>query len=132
MTASGVWNLDGTFVARRSRFVRAAEGTPAQARVGELWRLAAERILSHASVLSTFSRPSNYEPDLRGAFVQKALFCRNIGRRPKSRPTRLPREAAQSAKSRTFQRRVGTCANCHALMDPIGFGLENYDKTGGL
>ena len=23
-----------------------------------------------------------------------------------------------------------TCASCHALMDPIGFGLENFDASG--
>ena len=23
-----------------------------------------------------------------------------------------------------------TCAGCHAVMDPIGFGLENYDAVG--
>jgi hypothetical protein len=25
---------------------------------------------------------------------------------------------------------VGSCASCHKAMDPVGFGLENYDRTG--
>ncbi len=27
-------------------------------------------------------------------------------------------------------RQVESCASCHAKMDPIGFGLENYDGVG--
>src|SRR5699024_10620317 len=29
-------------------------------------------------------------------------------------------------------RRVAACAGCHSLMDPIGFGLEQYDAIGAF
>ena len=38
-----------------------------------------------------------------------------------------PREAPAHASSTS---RIRSCASCHRLMDPIGFGLENYDAVG--
>ena len=43
-----------------------------------------------------------------------------------------PTEAQQRTKTQLMQAHVEnpTCASCHRLMDPIGFGLENYDASG--
>src|SRR5262249_61534273 len=39
--------------------------------------------------------------------------------------------AARRCKvARCAAHRSGGCAGCHNLTDPIGFGLENYDRTG--
>ena len=38
---------------------------------------------------------------------------------------------AGSLRQRMEQHRTNAqCATCHARMDPIGFGLENYDAVG--
>jgi hypothetical protein len=43
-----------------------------------------------------------------------------------------PPAAASPCKSDRYaaHRTNASCAACHATLDPIGFGLENYDATG--
>jgi len=42
----------------------------------------------------------------------------------------MPPEGAGCKRERYAAHATGNCAGCHALMDPIGFGLEQYDKFG--
>jgi hypothetical protein len=35
-----------------------------------------------------------------------------------------------SLREQLEKHRTGSCASCHARMDPLGFGLENYDAIG--
>ncbi|MGC1240514.1 MAG: DUF1592 domain-containing protein [Chryseosolibacter sp.] len=91
-------------------------------------------ILGMGSVLATTSMPLRTSPVLRGKWVLEEL----LGTPPPPAPPDvgdLPEEAStdKNASIRdllTLHRAKPTCANCHQKMDPIGFGLENFDPTG--
>jgi hypothetical protein len=61
-----------------------------------------------------------------------------LGVAPPQKPDKVPPlkenvgvEKAVSMRERMAQHRADpACAGCHALMDPIGFSMENYDAVG--
>jgi hypothetical protein len=70
---------------------------------------------------------------LRGKWVVNQLRCEVISPPPANVDTSLPDEVVTGGtlREQLEQHRTETvCAACHALMDPIGFGLENYDAIG--
>jgi len=90
-------------------------------------------VLSMGSVLASTSMPLRTSPVLRGKWVLEEI----MGTPPPPPPPdagELP-EAAHNKNANLRQmlaahRAKPTCANCHQKMDPIGFGLENYDPMG--
>jgi hypothetical protein len=95
-------------------------------------------LLSHGAVLSNGAHYGDTSPTLRGKFIQSRLFCTDI---PKPDPATLPpgvildkppTSSTTNCKVERYaaHREMGLCAGCHQLMDPIGFGLENYDGSG--
>ena len=90
-------------------------------------------ILSHGSVLSAFSKFSDTSPTQRGILVRTRLMCDRVDPPPANINTDEPPSAmdAECKVERYEQHRASVaCANCHAALDPIGFGLENYDMAG--
>jgi Protein of unknown function (DUF1592)/Protein of unknown function (DUF1588)/Protein of unknown function (DUF1595)/Protein of unknown function (DUF1587)/Protein of unknown function (DUF1585) len=77
-------------------------------------------------------------PTLRGKWVLLNLLCQTIPPVPAGVPTLDPAGAAadpalQSQNVRVrlaAHRTMATCAACHATLDPIGLGLENFDAIG--
>jgi hypothetical protein len=62
-----------------------------------------------------------------------------LGTPPPAPPPNVPqledakRQLTGTLRQRMEQHRVDpACANCHAKMDPIGFGFENYDAVGAF
>jgi hypothetical protein len=91
-------------------------------------------ILSHGSVLSAFGKFSDTSPTQRGILIRSRLLCEKIAPPP---PTvmadRPPGDMDAVCKfDRYAEHRASgsSCASCHSQMDPIGFGLENYDLAG--
>lgn len=87
-----------------------------------------------AAVLTVTSYPLRTSPVLRGKWVLEQLLGERI---PPPPPTagQLPPDDHQSdgltLRQRLEQHRSNPeCASCHARMDPIGFGLENFDAVG--
>lgn len=90
-------------------------------------------IVAHASVLSASSNTNDTSPTRRGKFVRERILCDVVPRPPPGVDVDNPPEGAPGAcKSERYadHRRVSQCAGCHALMDPIGFGLEELDQLG--
>lgn len=90
-------------------------------------------ILSHGSVLSAFSKFSDTSPTQRGILVRTRLMCDEVHAPPANINTDEPPSAedADCKVERYEQHRASAaCANCHNALDPIGFGLENYDMAG--
>ena len=90
-------------------------------------------MLGHGSLLTLTSAPKNTSPPGRGAYILKTFLCSE----PKPAPMNvgtiadLPEEVGASTRERFLaHRQKSECANCHILMDPIGFGLENFDFAG--
>jgi hypothetical protein len=89
-------------------------------------------LLTHASVLTVTSDPTRTSPVKRGKWVLENL----LGTPPPPPPPNVPtleaaRELHGTLRQRMEQHRANpACANCHAMLDPIGFGLENFDATG--
>lgn len=89
-------------------------------------------ILSHGSVLSSFGKFADTSPTQRGIFIRTRLLCQEVPKPPPDVDTDAPPgEASGNCKSDRYAvHNQGGCYNCHKLMDPIGFGLENYDNQG--
>lgn len=92
-------------------------------------------ILSHATFLSVRSKFGDTSPTQRGVLVRQKLLCQTIYPAPPNVNVDTPPVAvdASACKRDRYQAHAqGTCAGCHAPLDPVGFGLENYDQTGAF
>ncbi len=90
-------------------------------------------ILSHGAVLSAGAKFADTSPTQRGKFVQNRLLCREIpAPPPTTKSDNPPSDAPGNCKIDKYKAHAtdGACKGCHSQMDPIGFGLENYDKAG--
>jgi hypothetical protein len=92
-------------------------------------------ILGHATFLASTTGPVETSPTARGLFVREHMLCQVVPNPPPGVNTNLPEpataDAARAKRERMLQHvENATCSSCHRLMDPIGFGLENYDAVG--
>ena len=90
-------------------------------------------ILTHAGVLTVSSYGNRTSPVLRGKWVLDNILNAPPPPPPANVPS-LNEDAVGSLASLRQQleehRKNVVCASCHARMDPLGFGLENYDAVG--
>lgn len=90
-------------------------------------------LLGHASLLSLYAHESSTSATLRGKFVREVLLCQGVPAPPPTVITTLPEPGpdARTARDRLAVHSADpACGSCHALMDPIGLGLENFDAIG--
>jgi hypothetical protein len=91
-------------------------------------------LLTQGSILTLTSNPNRTSPVKRGKWVMENLLGATIPPPPPDAPG-LPEKKGEVAtgtlRQRMEQHRTNAqCATCHARMDPIGFGLENFDAVG--
>ncbi len=91
-------------------------------------------ILGHAGFLSLMAHPRDTSPTLRGKFIRERLLCKTIPAPPDDIDATLPPTAGEGPKTMreklAIHRENPSCAGCHALMDDVGLGLENFDAIG--
>jgi hypothetical protein len=91
-------------------------------------------LLGHASFLSSTAGPVETSPTARGIFIREQLLCQHVPNPPPGVNTEVPEPDVNRPLARRQRMQAHaenpTCASCHRLMDPIGFGLENYDASG--
>jgi hypothetical protein len=89
-------------------------------------------ILTQPSVLATFGKPDQSSPVLRGRFVREHFFCQPVNPPPADVNNTPPPVTPNTTTRERMEQHVKDpkCASCHSQMDPIGFGLENYDTIG--
>jgi len=92
-------------------------------------------VLGMGAVLAATSLPTRTSPVLRGQWVLENLLGTRIPPPPPDVPDLA--EAKQHVKDELdlrslleLHREPGECQGCHQKMDPIGFGLENFDAIG--
>ena len=92
-------------------------------------------LLAHGAVLATTSYPDRTSPVLRGKWLLDNIFGLPAPPPPPGVDTNLessPAALELSIRERLAQhRRNPACASCHAVIDPLGFALENFDVIGG-
>jgi hypothetical protein len=91
-------------------------------------------LLGKGGVLMATSHADRTAPSLRGKWVLENL----LGTPPPPPPGNVPPLEEQSAAApKTMRERLEmhrinpACTDCHALIDPLGFTLENFDAVGG-
>jgi hypothetical protein len=92
-------------------------------------------VLTQASVLAVTSNPTRTSPVKRGKWVLENI----LGAPPSPPPSGVEalKEGKGAGPSGTLRERMErhraepACASCHRRMDPLGFGLENFDAVGG-
>lgn len=91
-------------------------------------------LLSHGSFLSVNAKFGDTSPTLRGKLIRERLLCQDIPPPPPTVNVDEPPQGdgASDCKEDRYaiHRAVGACNSCHELIDPVGFGLEAYDREG--
>jgi len=93
-------------------------------------------LLGHGSLLTATSVGNRTSPVKRGKWILENLLGAPVPLPPPGVETNLDQTAPSSGGPTSLRQRLErhraapSCAACHAVMDPIGFSLENYDLTG--
>lgn len=88
-------------------------------------------LLTDIGLLSGLAKSEETAPIARGVFVIEQLFCQHAPPPPNDLIIEPPApDPTLTTRERYTAHREGSCAFCHALFDPAGFGLENYDAIG--
>jgi Protein of unknown function (DUF1592)/Protein of unknown function (DUF1588)/Protein of unknown function (DUF1585)/Protein of unknown function (DUF1587)/Protein of unknown function (DUF1595) len=92
-------------------------------------------LVTMAGVLAITSRPSRTSPVIRGKWILKELLSYPPPPPPPNVPA-LPETENGKPNVGTLRQRLErhradpTCNSCHQRIDPLGFGLENFDAIG--
>jgi hypothetical protein len=92
-------------------------------------------ILAMPGVLAVTSYPNRTSPVKRGVWVLEQVLGENVPPPPPNVPA-LDKQDKKTVADLTLRQRTElhrtnpVCANCHQILDPIGFGLENFDAIG--
>lgn len=88
-------------------------------------------LLGQAGVLTALSMASRTSPTKRGMFVVTRYLGVDVPPPPANIPPLAePTRAAPMRERMTAHRTNPECAKCHAMFDPLGFALENFDAIG--
>ena len=92
-------------------------------------------LLGKGAILMAAAYPNRTSPVLRGKFILNYLLGVPPANPPPNVPT-LDDKDIGTTKALTVRQLMAkhraspTCSSCHAVMDPLGFALENFDATG--
>jgi hypothetical protein len=92
-------------------------------------------VLGQAAILTVTSFPHRTSPVLRGRWVLEELLGAEVPPPPPDVPV-LNDGRRKGGSTLTLRQQLekhrskAECASCHARMDPLGFGLENFDPLG--
>jgi hypothetical protein len=91
-------------------------------------------VLTQGSVLAATSNPTRTSPVKRGKWILENVLGMNVPPPPSGvealEERRGPAGATTLRERMEKHRTSASCAACHQRMDPLGFGLENFDVIG--
>lgn len=92
-------------------------------------------ILTMPGILSMYSGKNRTSPILRGIWVLERILGDHLGEPPMDiPPIPKPKKGEKLTFRQIFERHQSSssCSVCHSKIDPLGFGLENYDYRGSF
>jgi hypothetical protein len=91
-------------------------------------------LLGQGLFLELTSKPDDTSPTARGLFIREQFLCQHVSEPPPGVNTNLPPIAEsrpQTNRERLIEHVTNpSCATCHNLIDPIGYGFEKFDAIG--
>jgi hypothetical protein len=89
-------------------------------------------LITLGAPLAQLAKQNQTSPVLRGKFVREQLLCEHLDPPPPNINVMVPElDPNLTTRERFSQHSTDdACSGCHVMMDPIGFGLENYDAVG--
>ncbi|MGL6074728.1 MAG: DUF1592 domain-containing protein [Fimbriiglobus sp.] len=90
-------------------------------------------LIAQASILTVTSNPTRTSPVKRGKWIYENI----LGLQPPPAAPDVPELPPNGQLKGTLRQQMEqhrsnpACAGCHAKLDPLGFGLENFDGIGG-
>lgn len=91
-------------------------------------------LLGQGSILTLTSNPTRTSPTKRGKWVLEQILGTPPPPPPPGADVLAPAKPGTALKTLRQQmdahRQKPDCMSCHSRMDPLGFGLENYDAVG--
>ncbi len=92
-------------------------------------------VLGMPGILAATSFPNRTSPVKRGVWVLEQVLGEQVPAAPPDVPA-LDKQDQAAVQNLTVRQRTElhrtnpVCANCHRILDPIGFGLEKFDAIG--
>jgi Protein of unknown function (DUF1592)/Protein of unknown function (DUF1588)/PA14 domain/Protein of unknown function (DUF1585)/Cytochrome C oxidase, cbb3-type, subunit III len=89
-------------------------------------------VLTHPYLMAGFAYTATSSPIHRGVFIARSVLGRSL-RPPPMAVSPLPVELHADLTTReriTLQTKPEACQSCHAMINPLGFTLENFDAVG--
>jgi hypothetical protein len=119
--------VDGPLLAIYGASPAAVAGEPVQ-----LNREQRSGLLTQAAFLAAHAHANQTSPVQRGVAIRENLLCTNLPDPPANVNNNPPEPAPGATTRERFAEHTAnaTCASCHELIDPIGFGFEQYDAVG--
>lgn len=89
-------------------------------------------LLTQPGLMALLSHADQSSPIQRGVFVRETILCEEVQPPPPTVDDNPPDPDPNLTTRERFQIHTESpaCANCHRLIDPLGFGFESYDHLG--
>ncbi len=89
-------------------------------------------VLTHPYLLSQFAYTATSSPIHRGVFLMRSVLGRTLRPPPEAiAPLAPDLHAGLSTRQRVeLQTSPNACVSCHSQINPLGFGLEQFDSVG--
>ncbi|MFO0889936.1 MAG: DUF1592 domain-containing protein [Isosphaeraceae bacterium] len=89
-------------------------------------------LLTHPYLMATFAYTATTSPIHRGVFVSRGVLGRTLRPPPEAvAPLSPDLHAGLTTRERvTLQTSPKSCQMCHAMINPLGYTLENFDAVG--
>jgi hypothetical protein len=90
-------------------------------------------LFGKGAILTITANPNRTAPVLRGAYVMERILGTPPATPPpnvEQLPNTIQGRPATVRERTEIHRQNPSCASCHAVMDPLGFALENFDTVG--
>lgn len=102
---------------------------------GGMTRVSMEKrsgLLTQPALLALLAYPDQSSPIHRGIFVREKLLCQPLPPPPANMMIEPPDPDPNATTRERFAQHTenDSCAGCHSLIDPLGFGFERYDGVG--